>query len=346
MMIKAAIIGASGYTGLELMRLSTQHTHIELIAVSSEKFAGKKVGEVFPFLKDKVNLAFHSISEHKDISEADFVFVALPHREAMGVVPQLIKQGKKVVDLSADFRFRDPAVYERWYQKHIAPELLKDAIYGLPELYREKINNAQLVANPGCYPTAVILPLAPVVKNQVIDFNAIIVDAKSGVSGAGRSVVLSSLYAEVNEGVKAYKIAQHRHTPEMEQELSLIAQKNVILSFTPHLIPMNRGILSTIYTTLSVKITEEEVYDLYKAFYKKDTFVRICPLGTIPSTNQVKGSNYCDIGITIDPRTNRLIIISVIDNLLKGGSGQAIQNMNIMTGLSEDLGINQPPLFP
>jgi len=345
-MIKAAILGASGYTGLELMRLSAQHTHTELIAVSSEKFAGKRVGEVFPFLEDKINLTFHSLSKHKDISEADFVFVALPHREAMAVVPQLIKQRKKVVDLSADFRFRDPAIYERWYQKHTAPELLNDAVYGLPELYREKIKNAQLVANPGCYPTAVLLPLAPVVKNNVIDLNTIIVDAKSGVSGAGRNVVLSSLYPEVNEGAKAYKVAQHRHTPEMEQELSFIAQKNVTLSFTPHLIPMNRGILSTIYTTLSVKITEKEVYDLYKAFYNKDTFVRMCPLGSFPSTQQVKGSNYCDIGITIDSRTNRLIIISAIDNLLKGGSGQAMQNMNIMTGLSEDLGINQLPLFP
>ena len=345
-MIKVAIIGASGYTGVELMRLSTQHTHIELIAVSSEKFTGKRVGEVFPFLEDKINLVFHSISEDKDVSEADFVFVALPHREAMGVVPHLIKQGKKVVDLSADFRFRDPAIYERWYQKHTAPELLKDAVYGLPELYREKIKNTQLVANPGCYPTAVLIPLAPVIKNKVIDLNTIIVDAKSGVSGAGRNVVLSSLYTEVNEGAKAYKVAQHRHTPEMEQELSVIAQKNITLSFTPHLIPMNRGILSTIYTRMSVKMSEKEIFDLYKAFYQKETFVRMCPLGTFPSTQQVKGSNYCDIGVTIDSRANRLIIISVIDNLLKGGSGQAVQNMNIMTGLREDLGVNQLPLFP
>lgn len=345
-MIKVAIIGASGYTGLELMRLSTLHTHIELIAVSSEKFAGKKVGEVIPSLDGKINLAFNSISEHKDVSKADFVFVALPHGGAMGVVPQLIKQGKKVVDLSADFRFRDPAIYERWYQKHTAHDLLKDAVYGLSELCREKIKNAQLVTNPGCYPTAVLLALAPVVKNQVIDLNTIIVDAKSGVSGAGRSVVLSSLYTEVNEGVKAYKVAQHQHTPEMEQELSLIAQKNVTLSFTPHLIPMNRGILSTTYTILSVKISEKEVFDLYKAFYQKDKFIRISPLGTFPSTHQVKGSNYCDIGVKVDSRTNRLIIISVVDNLLKGGSGQAVQNMNIMAGLSEELGINQPSLFP
>lgn len=345
-MIKVAIIGASGYTGFELMRLSTQHPLVELIAVSSEKFAGKKVGDVFPSLLDRVEVAFQSVSEQKGVSEADFVFIALPHKEAMGVVPKLIKQGKKVIDLSADFRFVDHVVYEKWYQKHTSPELLKDAVYGLSELYREKIKDTQLVANPGCYPTAVILSLAPVIKNEVIDLNNIIVDAKSGVSGAGRSVVLSSLFAEVNEGVKAYKVAKHQHLPEMEQELSLIAQKNVVISFTPHLIPMNRGILATIYTTMSVKMSEMEIINLYKNFYQHSMFVRICPLGTFPSTNQVKGSNYCDISITIDSRTNRLIIVSVIDNLLKGGSGQAVQNMNIMAGFNEDLGINQPTLFP
>lgn len=345
-MLKAAIIGASGYTGFELMRLSVQHPHMELTAVSSEKFAGKKVGEVFPSLHDKIKVDFKSISENEGISEADFIFVALPHKEAMSVVPQLIKQGKKVIDLSADFRFNDPAIYEKWYQKHTAPELLQDAVYGLSELYREKIKNAQLVANPGCYPTAVILALAPLIKNDVIDLNNVIADAKSGVSGAGRSVVLSSLFAEVNEGVKAYKVAKHQHLPEMEQELSLIAQKNVSLLFTPHLIPMNRGILATIYTTMSKEMSENEVLNLYKNFYQNDIFVRICPLGTFPSTNQVKGSNYCDISITIDSRTNRLVIVSVIDNLIKGGSGQAVQNMNIMAGFSEELGINQPALFP
>ena len=345
-MIKAAIIGASGYTGFELMRLSVQHPHMELTAVSSEKFAGKKVGEVFPSLHDKIKVDFKSISEKKGISEADIIFVALPHKEAMSVVPQLIKLGKKVIDLSADFRFNDPAVYENWYQKHTAPELLKDAVYGLSELYREKIKNAQLVANPGCYPTAVILALAPLIKNDVIDLNNIIADAKSGVSGAGRSVVLSSLFAEVNEGVKAYKVAKHQHSPEMEQELSLIAKKNVCLLFTPHLVPMNRGILATIYTTMSKEMSEDEVLNLYKNFYQNDIFVRICPLGTFPSTNQVKGSNYCDISITIDSRTNRLVVVSVIDNLLKGGSGQAVQNMNIMAGFSEESGINQPALFP
>jgi len=345
-MMKVAIVGASGYTGLELMRLAIQHPHVELTAVSSEKLAGKEVGEVFPFLKDKVHLKFHSVSEHKGLDDADFVFVALPHGEAMGVVPKLIKQGKKVIDLSADFRLQDPAVYEKWYKKHTAPELIKDAVYGLPELYREKIKSAQLIANPGCYPTSVLLSLAPVVKNKIIDLKTIIVDAKSGVSGAGRTVVLSSLYPEVNEGVKAYKVAKHQHTPEMEQELGVIAQSKVTISFIPHLIPMNRGILSTTYAAISGDISEKEIFDLYKDFYQKAIFVRICPLNTFPSTLQVKGSNYCDISISIDSRTNRLIIVSAIDNLLKGGSGQAMQNLNIMAGMKEDLGINHPPLFP
>ncbi|MBN1225708.1 MAG: N-acetyl-gamma-glutamyl-phosphate reductase, partial [Deltaproteobacteria bacterium] len=205
-MIKVAIVGASGYTGLELMRLSLQHPQVDLIAVSSEKLAGKEVGEVFPFLKDKIYLKFQSVSGHKDLDRADFIFVALPHGEAMGVVPKLLKQGKRVIDLSADFRLQDPSVYERWYKKHTAPELISDAVYGLPELYREKIRSAQLIANPGCYPTSVLLSLAPVVKKKIIDLHTIIVDAKSGVSGAGRAVVLSSLYTEVNEGVKAYKV--------------------------------------------------------------------------------------------------------------------------------------------
>lgn len=345
-MLKTAIIGASGYTGFELMRLSVQHPHIELTAVSSEKFAGMNVGDVFPSLADTIRVAFQSVSEQKNIREADFVFVALPHKEAMNVVPQLIKEGKRVIDLSADFRFNDPAVYEQWYQQHTAPQLLKGAVYGLSELYRETIKNAQLVANPGCYPTAVILALAPLLKNDRVDVTHIVADAKSGVSGAGRGVVLSSLFAEVHEGVKAYKVLNHQHCPEMEQELSLIAQKPVSLLFTPHLIPMNRGILATIYTTLSKKMSGDELLNLYKDFYQHDRFVRICPPGTFPSTNQVKGSNYCDISLTMDSTMKRLVVVSVIDNLIKGGSGQAMQNMNIMAGISEEVGIDQPPLFP
>jgi len=345
-MLKVAIIGASGYTGLELMRLSLQHPQVTLVTVTSEKFAGMQVSEVFPALTGKAALVFCSLAGGKDINQADFVFSALPHGESMDVVPQLLQQGKKVVDLSADFRLRDPDLYETWYQKHTAPELLSKAVYGLSELNRDRIKKAQLVANPGCYPTAVILSLAPAIKNGLIEVNSIIADVKSGVSGAGRSVLLSSLYAEINEGVKPYKVAQHQHIPEIEQELSTIAQKDVTISFTPHLIPMSRGILATLYATLAVKISEKEVIHLYREFYKKDIFITVCPAGTFPSTNQVKGSNYCCISIVIDSRTNRLIVLSAIDNLLKGGSGQAVQNMNIMSSLKEDTGIDQIPLFP
>ena len=345
-MVKVAIIGASGYTGCELIRLSVQHSQIELVSVSSEKFSGKAVGEVFPSLGTTVKLTFHALKEQEAVREADLVFSALPHSEAMGVVPRLLQQGKKVVDLSADFRLRTPDLYAQWYKKHTAPELLQEAVYGLPEIYREKIRGAQLVANPGCYPTAVLLALIPAVKNNLIDLKSIIVDAKSGVSGAGRSPVLNSLFAEANEGVKPYKIGTHQHTPEIEQELGLIAKQQVSLLFTPHLVPMNRGILVTAYATPKTMIAQKDILNIYNTFYQHDRFVRICPPDTVPSTHQVKGSNYCDIGITVDSKTNRLIFISAIDNLLKGASGQAIQNMNIMAGLEEDSGITQLPLFP
>jgi len=345
-MVKVAIIGASGYTGCELLRLSVQHPQIELVAVSSEKFAGKAVGEVFPSLGDTVKLTFHPLAEQEAVREADFVFSALPHSESMGVVPRLIEQGKKVVDLSADFRLRTADLYEQWYTKHTAPELLKQAVYGLPEVYREKIRHAHLVANPGCYPTAVLLALIPAVQEDLIDLKSIIIDAKSGVSGAGRNPALNSLFAEANEGVKPYKIGTHQHTPEIEQELGVIAQQQVSLLFTPHLMPMNRGILLTAYATPKTSIAEKDVWSIYHTFYQNERFVRMCPVNTVPSTHQVKGSNYCDIGIVVDSRTNRLIIVAAIDNLLKGASGQAIQNMNIMAGLEEDSGITPLPLFP
>lgn len=345
-MLKVAIIGASGYTGCELMRLSVQHPQIELVSVSSEKFTGKAVGEVFPSLGDTVKLTFHSLAEQEALREADFVFSALPHSESMGVVPRLIEQGKKIVDLSSDFRLRTADLYEQWYTKHTAPELLKKAVYGLPEVYREKIRHAQLVANPGCYPTAVLLALIPAVQEDLIDLKSIIIDAKSGVSGAGRSPALNSLFAEANEGVKPYKIGTHQHTPEIEQELGFIAQQQVSLLFTPHLMPMNRGILLTAYVTPKTTIAEKDIFSIYHTFYQNERFVRMCPIDTVPSTHQVKGSNYCDIGVVIDSRTNRLIIVAAIDNLLKGASGQAVQNMNIMAGLEEDSGITSLPLFP
>ncbi len=345
-MKKVAILGGSGYTGSELMRLVLKHSQLELVAISSEKYAGMAVETVFPALAGSLSLTFHSLSERGPLDPAEYVFVALPHKEAMGVVPGLIEGGKKVIDLSADFRLRKPEIYEKWYQKHTAPELLKSAVYGLTEINREKIKKGQLIANPGCYPTAVLLALIPAVKNGLMDLATIIVDAKSGVTGAGRNPVLSSLFAEVNEGVKPYKVGNHQHTPEIEQELGSAANSEIEIVFTPHLMPMNRGILITTYGTLKQKMTSAEVLDLYRSFYRNDIFVRICPESVFPSTSQVKGSNYCDIGISVDRRTNRLIIMGAIDNLLKGASGQALQNMNVMAGFNESEGIDQLPLFP
>ena len=345
-MKKVAIIGASGYTGIELMRLAAMHPLFELVAVSSEQFAGKSVAEAFFFLAGRVNLSFQALAQHTELERADCAFVALPHRKAMEVVPGLLEKGIRVVDLSADFRFRATAVYEQWYKPHTAPGLLTQAVYGLSEVYREKIRSAALVANPGCYPTAALLPLIPLLISGLVSIDGIVIDAKSGVSGAGRGAVLTSLFAEVNEGIKAYKAGTHQHTPEMEQELSLAAGKPVVINFTPHLIPMNRGILATIYATLHGKTKQDDVLKCYRSFYSGKGFVRICSPGTIPSTHQVRGSNYCDIGFVVDARTNRLIIISVLDNLLKGGAGQAVQNMNIMAGFAENAGINQLPLFP
>jgi len=264
----------------------------------------------------------------------------------MEVVPTFLKLGKKVVDLSADYRFRDPSVYEKWYEPHMNPDVLAKSVYGLPEIRRGEIAGADLVGNPGCYPTSVILGLAPLLRNGMIDPSTIIADSKSAVSGAGRGAKVDTLFCEVNEGFKAYGVAAHRHTPEIEQELSLLAGEGVTISFTPHLVPMDRGILSTIYAGLSVDSSTSELLALYRDFYKNEGFVRILPEGAYPSTLYVRGSNFCDIGLTLDRRTGRVIVISAIDNLVKGASGQAVQNMNIMNGFPENLGLDALPLFP
>jgi N-acetyl-gamma-glutamyl-phosphate reductase len=250
------------------------------------------------------------------------------------------------VDLSADFRLHDVAVYEKWYQKHTAREYLAEAVYGLPELHREKISMARLVANPGCYPTSVILGLAPLLRAEIIEPETIIVDSKSGTSGAGRTAQTGTLFCEVTEGFKAYKVAGHRHTPEMEQEISELCKKRVTISFTPHLLPISRGILSTMYAKLAKTLTDAEVYELYRAYYKDEPFVRVCQSGVFPATQFVRGSNFCDIGFKIDGRTGRIVVLSVIDNLVKGAAGQAVQNMNLMCSLPETRGLLAVPLFP
>jgi N-acetyl-gamma-glutamyl-phosphate reductase len=276
----------------------------------------------------------------------DFLFTALPHKAAMQVVPGFLQKGLKVVDLSADFRLADAKVYEEWYEVHTAPALLQKAVYGIPELHREEIKRASLVGNPGCYPTGVILALAPALQHKLIDHRTIIADSKSGVSGAGRSAVLSSLFTEVSENFKAYKVTEHRHTPEIEQELSRVAGERVIITFTPHLVPMKRGILTTVYASLRKQLSENEILDRYREFYAQEKFVRLHPSDLLPSTADVFGSNYCDIGLKVDRRNNRLVLISAIDNLVKGASGQAIQNMNLMLGFEESLGIEVVPVYP
>jgi N-acetyl-gamma-glutamyl-phosphate reductase len=264
----------------------------------------------------------------------------------MAIVPELLEAGKKVVDLSADFRLHDAGVYEKWYQEHTAQEYLAEAVYGLPELHRQQIVGARLVANPGCYPTSVILGLAPLLKAGAVDTDTIIVDSKSGASGAGRTAQTGTLFCEVAEGFKAYKVGAHRHTPEMEQEIGKLSQKQVTISFTPHLLPMSRGILSTIYAKLTDSMSDEAVHQKYKDFYQAETFIRLCEPGIFPATQFVRGANFCDIGLKIDTRTDRIVILSAIDNLVKGAAGQAVQNMNLMCGLPETTGLLAVSLFP
>ncbi len=338
-MIKAAIHGASGYTGFELIRLLLKHPDVELVALSSRKFAGVPIAEVFPALRNICSLVCEEYTENQLGRHADIVFAALPHQASMEAVPALLKGGAKVIDLSADFRFRDERVYSEWYQPHCVPELLQKAVYGLPELYRDKIKEADLVGNPGCYPTSVILAMAPLVKGKVIDLDSIIADSKSGVSGAGRGLSLATHFCEVNEGFKAYKVGEHRHTPEMEQELSLLAGRPVKISFTPHLVPMTRGILSTVYANLNESVTAGMIEESFVEFYRDAPFVRILGDGVIPNTLYVRGTNYCDIGWKVDPRVNRVVVVAAIDNLTRGASGQAVCNMNLMFGLEETRGL-------
>jgi N-acetyl-gamma-glutamyl-phosphate reductase len=344
--MKVGIVGASGYTGQELMRILTRHPNVEVVCVTSQRFAGEAVGTIFPSFRGVSDLSFRKLSVDEIAREADFIFTALPHGTAMDVVAPCIKKGKRVVDLSADFRLKDAALYERWYGKHSCPELLSEAVYGLTELYREKIKKAQLVANPGCYPTASILALAPLLEAGVIAPTGIVIDAKSGVSGAGRSPAFTNLYCEAAEGLQAYKVAQHRHLPEMAQELSARAGGPVTPLFVPHLIPINRGILSTIYARPRDSISTAEAAGVYQRRYSTEPFIRPCHPGTFPSTRDVRGSNYCDLGVMVDATSGQLIAVSVIDNLVKGAAGQAVQNMNIMSGFSETKGLSQIPLAP
>jgi len=346
-MLKVAIVGASGYTGVELLRILHCHPEVAVTCVTSEQSAGKRISDVFPSLRGRCDLMLENLEPVRIAAKADFIFTALPHKAAMEVVPTFLELGKSVVDLSADYRLQDHREYEKWYEPHLNPQLLKEVVYGIPELKRGKIATARLVANPGCYPTSIILGLAPLLRKKLVDPATIVADSKSGVSGAGRSAKVDNLFCEVNDGFKAYGVGGiHRHIPEIEQELSHLAGKKMTISFTPHLVPMDRGILSTIYAVPAAQLSVAELIGVYREFYKGEAFVRILPEGSFPSTAFVRGSNFCDIGVTVDQRTGRVIVVSAIDNLVKGASGQAVQNMNVMCGFPENFGLDGLALFP
>ena len=345
-MVKIGVAGASGYTGLELIRLLAGHPEAELTVLTSESFQGQNIAEVFPSLNGVVDIKLRPLDDSiaKDCS---VLFLALPHMAALDKLPVYLQSDCKIIDLSADYRLKDAEAYSDWYSvTHTHPELLEQAVYGLPEVHRQSIQTSRFVANPGCYPTSVILALAPLLKTDWVDLDSIISDSKSGVSGAGRKPSLTTHYTEVNEGISPYGLAGHRHTPEMEQELSALAGKSVQITFSPHLIPMTRGMLSTVYINLNESLSDEKLVEHYRDFYKDEHFVRVLNPGKFASSHHVLSSNFCDIGLKVDSRNQRLIITSALDNLIKGASGQAIQNMNIMLGLDEKMGLTAPAIFP
>lgn len=348
--IRAAIIGITGYTGIELTRLITQHPIITLTVATSRKQYGKKLNEIHSFLTGlpQAELILSSYDPLSIAKNCDVVFLAVPHSSAMSLATELLQYSVKVIDLSADFRLKNPETYASWYTAtHIAPELLSEAIYGLPELNEQRIKNARLVANPGCYSTSVILGLYAALINDLIYLDDIIIDTKSGTSGAGRNLSNSSLlFCEVYDSFKAYGFSTHRHTPEIEQELSRIVGKPIVISFNPHLLPINRGILSTIYTRLKKNLSQEELQELYTDTWKEHPWIRVLPLGKLPETRNTRNSMFCDIGLIVDPRTQRFIITSAIDNICRGASGQAIANANIMFGLPMTTGLMSCPTIP
>lgn len=346
-MIKVGIIGSTGYAGNELVRLLIQRNDVQILWYGSHSYIDKKYADVYRNFFEIVDAKCMDDNLEELVSLVDVVFTATPQGLCSKLVSEEILQKVKVIDLSADFRIKDVNRYEQWYGiEHKSPQFIDEAVYGLCEINRDKIKDARLIANPGCYPTCSILSIQPLLKAGLIDVNSIIVDAKSGTSGAGRGAKVDNLYCEVNESIKAYGVTVHRHTPEIEDQLGYIAGKDVVINFTPHLIPMNRGILITAYATLNRQVTYEEVKLLYDNCYANEKFVRVLDKNVCPETRWVHGSNYVDVNFRIDDRTNRIIMMGAMDNLVKGAAGQAVQNMNIMFGLPEDTGLKQIPLFP
>jgi len=346
-MIKVGIIGSTGYAGGELARLLLQRDDVEIKWYGSKSYIDQKYASIYQNMFQIVDDTCMGENMEELAELVDVIFTATPQGLCASLVNEEVLSKVKIIDLSADFRIKDVETYEKWYKiKHPTPEFIEEAVYGLPELNREDIKNARLIANPGCYPTCSTLAIYPLVKEGLIDTNTLIIDAKSGVSGAGRGAKVDNLYCEVNESCKAYGVAGHRHTPEIEEQLSYAAGKPVLLNFTPHLIPMNRGILITAYASLNKEVTYEEVKAIYDKYYANEQFVRVLDKDVCPQTRWVEGSNFVDVNFKIDPRTNRIIMMGAMDNVVKGAAGQAIQNMNLMFGLPENTGLKQIPLFP
>ena len=351
-MIKVGIIGATGYAGNELVRLLMGHKEVEIKWFGSRSYIDQKYASVYQNMFEIVEDTCLDDNIAELANQVDVIFTATPQGYLAGVLTEEILDKVKVIDLSADFRIKDVTVYEEWYKiEHKSPQFIEEAVYGLCEINREDIKKARLVANPGCYTTCSILTAYPLVKEGLIDANTLIIDAKSGTSGAGRGAKLPNLYCEVNENIKAYGVASHRHTPEIEEQLGYAAGEEIVINFTPHLVPMNRGILATEYASLNKKAdgtypTYEEIKAVYDKYYKNEKFVRVLEKDICPETKWVEGSNYVDVNFKIDPRTGRIIMIGAIDNLVKGAAGQAIQNMNLLFGFDEAEGLNLVPMFP
>lgn len=346
-MIKAGIIGATGYAGGELVRILSGHPDVEIVWYGSRSYIDQKYADVYRNMFRIVDAACMDDNMEELAEEADVIFTATPQGFCASVISEEILSKTKIVDLSADFRIKDVKTYEKWYGiEHKSPQFIEEAVYGLCEVNREDVKSARLVANPGCYTTCSILTAYPLSKEGLIDMNTLIVDAKSGTSGAGRGAKVPNLFCEVNENMKAYGVTTHRHTPEIEEQLSYASGEPVMINFTPHLVPMNRGILATEYASLKEKVTAEEVMAIYQKYYGNEYFIRLLGAGACPETKWVEGSNFVDIGFQIDERTNRIVMMGAIDNLVKGAAGQAVQNMNLVFGLPEQEGLKLVPLFP
>ena len=346
-MIRVGIIGATGYAGGELVRLLLGHKEAKIVWYGSRSYVERKYADIYQNMFQLVDDICQDDNMEAMAEQVDVIFTATPQGLCASLVKEEILHKIKIIDLSADFRIRDVSVYEKWYgMEHRAPQYMKEAVYGLCELNREAIKKARLIANPGCYPTCSFLSVYPLVKEGLIDPDTLIIDAKSGTSGAGRGAKVDNLFCEVNENIKAYGVTGHRHTPEIEEQLSLAAGKQVLINFTPHLVPMQRGILVTAYASLKKDISYKEVKAVYDRYYEKEYFVRVLPEDVCPQTRWVEGSNFVDVNFKIDPRTKRIIMMGAMDNLVKGAAGQAVQNMNLMFGVDEAEGLRMAPLFP